>query len=647
MIFDAKRVAKALRQVSGRIHLRAVDAAVGDIGRWWTLDDVAGQGCLRLVDANASDEPGDDARRVLVGIPSPGCGLSVEAEIRDDALIWARDARVTPISSRGRPRAWIARSPDDEPSSEAELEAMIAPGEDVPPWWGEVHARDVSWYGLSLWLAADGQVDPPDPRRTEVADFRLVLRRPMTGASLTVTVSVERVESWTRRDRNGRAWRALGFSIQRPDLHAATGPGPEWHEWWRWVADRLYPETIQHRVGPLAWEILRNWFFRLAGPGRESFEHIRADWLRTVAGFDRSSLLGHVIVYPMPVGASSPRSAALHGDGDRSRRGTGCTRSPRLDFRVVDQRLPIARRIFLRDDISELYDSGLVTIAFQHLYARTWMGHQLGLNPLALALDSTAAAHIKVEIYRHAFGLIGRDHSAEWVAGSCRLIRWMHRHFDPAIFAEAEAENRACCIPLRPVEIRASTPTFSPQRLTRVTVRPAHRGGDIDRLLARIAKVRPRPYCEALDLTPDRFDLAEANAWFDRHGPGTGAYVERSVLIAELEDRPIAAAVVETTHRGASVFRLFDSVRIFDLVDELHTAIGDAARQALLDRAKTHFDAFRRDFFIYYLEHHADPELPGYLDLFDFEDAEEGFFWVMHASDVPRFLDWVWVESTA
>jgi hypothetical protein len=128
-----------------------------------------------------------------------------------------------------------------------------------------------------------------------------------------------------------------------------------------------------------------------------------------------------------------------------------------------------------------------------------------------------------------------------------------------------------------------------PEGLEISPAKPAEIGG----LLRFLARSRPRPYVEALDLVPERFDLASIKAIWGRAGLAR----ERAVLIARRDQQPLAAAVVEAAEDGLHLFHLLDAVRLYPLAPG-----GEASFCSLLKEARSWYLRKGKEVFVCLLE---------------------------------------------
>ena len=113
-------------------------------------------------------------------------------------------------------------------------------------------------------------------------------------------------------------------------------------------------------------------------------------------------------------------------------------------------------------------------------------------------------------------------------------------------------------------------------------------------LLSALARMRPKAYLDALDLTPAQFDLAShASAW---RAAGLGR--ERATIVARRRGAPVAAAILESAEDGAHLFRLLDLVRLVPLAQGASEHYPHLLRQAsrwFAERGKQSFVLLREE----------------------------------------------------
>jgi hypothetical protein len=149
-------------------------------------------------------------------------------------------------------------------------------------------------------------------------------------------------------------------------------------------------------------------------------------------------------------------------------------------------------------------------------------------------------------------------------------------------------------------------------------------------LFERLKATRPEAYREALDLVPERFDLAELK----RQWSEAKLTRERDVLVARKDGRALAVGVLETAHPGLNLFHVLDGLRIIPLVDE-GSAEGQEAMLALLAGAAEWYRARGLDVFVHYVE----TEHTAYTHQAQLVDLGEGRIWILSAQLLPDFIE--------
>jgi hypothetical protein len=149
-------------------------------------------------------------------------------------------------------------------------------------------------------------------------------------------------------------------------------------------------------------------------------------------------------------------------------------------------------------------------------------------------------------------------------------------------------------------------------------------------LAAEVARTRPPSYIDALDLTPERLDMAEAaNTW-----QNFGLQRERQFLVARRGGEPMAILILEVGQPGTNLFRLLDATRLFPLAPN-----GKEAYVALLDEARRWYARRGGDTFLY-LREDGDNSYAETARLHDSDEAEP-YLWIISSKLVPDFLEYL------
>lgn len=373
-----------------------------------------------------------------------------------------------------------------------------------------------------------------------------------------------------------------------------TRPLPdEWEAWFLLLEAKLFPNSARDRVSE-AVAVLRAQYARIPGRGQELFEAQAPAFEPIGMDLAGSPLAGHVIVH-----TGAPCSSA-------------------------------ARR-------------PLATMSFLHLYSRTWVGHQIGKVPDTRGLDKARVKQVDLELYEHAFGLIGRDPQAEWVSGACRLTGFLKPHWD---LLHELGPGKASCIPMRLVEIHTRPPT--PRGKASASLVATDEVAADAPVVRDVCRRLPRPYAESLDLVEGRADLAAARAWLGLHHKphlADAVTVSRRFFLIRRGLTHVALGVVDVTAGVTSVQSIFDSVRVFGLGEARDAVLFGAAAQAIIEEARKIFLEHGKLVFSYYLEGYGASHLPEYLGRFDTSDSEEGFYWAVPAKAIPQLLLRIWEKT--
>jgi hypothetical protein len=242
-------------------------------------------------------------------------------------------------------------------------------------------------------------------------------------------------------------------------------------------------------------------------------------------------------------------------------------------------------------------------VSILKVYQGSWFGFQMA--KIRGDAPGVASGRVLRDIHLHAYGQAQRDPGLRWLIVYCQdkpiWSRLAHHDF-PARHAPSE---RACVVRFRAVEVPCGGPAFA--RAEGVDVGPAT-GPETAGLLRALRRLRPRPYLEALDLVPERFDLTGIKAAW----AGADLARERLTLVARRDGEPVAAAVLEDAEEGLHLFRLLDLARLYPLAPG-----GEAHFGALLQEARGWYARRGKRQFVCFLEGDQAREglAPGMQDL--------------------------------
>lgn len=312
------------------------------------------------------------------------------------------------------------------------------------------------------------------------------------------------------------------------------------HEQKRWeelVTRVMHPTTSTGSAWSEAtWTLFeRSGYFNLSGKDGDKFRALQQAYHRLNRRLDQAPNVGYHVVWPMPDGRDAQAA-----------------------------------------------------ISILKVYAGSWFGYHMakvtGDTP-----DGISGRRVLRDIHLRLYEHIQQDPNVRWVIGYPQVKRVWSRavHYD--LPARYTSTDMACVVRFRAIEVSTKA---------RAEVVPT---GDVGRanaeetrqMLERVAATRPRPYREALDLVPERVDLAEnKRLWTD-------AKLERDrvILVARSGGRAEAAAVLEAAEEGSHLYRLLDLVRIYPLVEG-----GERHMATLLEAAKAWFRAKGRPAYVWYVD---------------------------------------------
>ncbi len=200
-----------------------------------------------------------------------------------------------------------------------------------------------------------------------------------------------------------------------------------------------------------------------------------------------------------------------------------------------------------------------------------------------------AARQMLREVNLHAFEQLRRDPAFDWTLVYVQEggARWSHLAYQT--FTEAQLPTGLTCVlRFRAMEALRSAPVVLAPGGMEVGPPSAEERA---LFLAMLPKLRPAPYLEALDLVPERFDLAQVRRRWTRAGFAR----ERTLFVAREHHRPLAMAVVESAQDALHLFGLLDGVRLFPLAvgaERAYSALLAAARGWYRERGKESFVVF-------------------------------------------------------
>ncbi|WNG42758.1 PilZ domain-containing protein [Archangium minus] len=345
---------------------------------------------------------------------------------------------------------------------------------------------------------------------------------------------------------------------------------------WRWlVEEQSHPNTrVKGPWNQGTWELFeRSGYFRLSGKSPADFERMQAEYRDAHERLEGHPRLGYRVVRPMPSGESVEAS-----------------------------------------------------LSWLKPYSGSWLGHQLARQqPRNEKLRSTARDALR-DVYLRGFEPAQIDPEVKWFLAYCEAnVRWVK--FTAFDFAEwYQHTGQACMVPFRFMEADARREWSMPEGFSLSAPTEAER----TELFERLKATRPEAYREALDLVPERFDLAELK----RQWSEAKLTRERDVLVARKDGRALAVGVMETAHAGLNLFNVLNGLRIIPLGDEA-SAEGQEAMLALLAGAAEWYRARGLDVFVHYVE----TEHTRYTEQARLVDLGEGRIWILSTQLLPDFIE--------
>lgn len=264
-------------------------------------------------------------------------------------------------------------------------------------------------------------------------------------------------------------------------------------------------------------------------------------------------------------------------------------------------------------------------------YEGSWMAHQLARRPVKGGRSSAREA--LRDIYLRGYEPTQVDPEVKWFFAFCEAsVRWVRfTKFDFATWYEHTGQT--CLVPFRLMEGEVERAWEVPEGIEVGAPTAEER----ERFFEVVARTRPVAYREALDLVPERFDLAHARERWSQAALGR----ERELLVARKEGQALALAVVESAQPGLNLFNVLDGVRLVPLADDARPEVQDAM-VALLARAAEWYRARGRKVFVHYVE----AACVEYVERAALADLGEGKLWVISASLLPEFLEHLHESTT-
>lgn len=254
-------------------------------------------------------------------------------------------------------------------------------------------------------------------------------------------------------------------------------------------------------------------------------------------------------------------------------------------------------------------------------YTGTWLAYQLARQRQLPGATGSGRNTLR-EIVLHGFEYAYRDPAFAWhltwiqhdATFSKLLVHDLVRRF-------VDDTERVLILPFRAFEGTCEGDVHAPSSVGLAEA------SDVHRLLEIVRGSRTRPYLEAHDFVPDRFDFATVS----RVWRTAGLERQRATLVARRGGVATAAAVCELATEGAHLFGLLDVVRLFALEPG-----GEADFADLLQGARAWFREHGKRRFAYFAE---SADLAHARGLVDLGGAD---LMVIAASVMPDQLEHAW-----
>jgi hypothetical protein len=361
---------------------------------------------------------------------------------------------------------------------------------------------------------------------------------------------------------------------QRCGLTVVPASPEEALGWWSLVEELSHPGTrVAGNWHQGTWELFeRSGYFRLSGKTPEAFRRLQAEYGEAYARLEGRRQLGCRVVRPLPQGGVE------------------------------------------------------ASLSWLKPYSGCWLGHQLARQASKGDGARTTAREALRDIYMRGLEPTLMDPEVKWFLAYCEAnVRWVR--FTVFDFGEwYESTGRTCLLPFRFMEGRTEPGRALPEGYTLGEPTEAERQA----LFARLRALRPVAYQEALDLVPERFDLAATR----RQWQEAGLERERGVMVARKDGRALAVGILETAHPGLNLFHVLDGIRMVPLVDE-SSPEAQEAQEALLVGAAEWYRQRGRAVFVHYVE----TEHVAYTERAGLEDLGEGRMFIMSTQLLPEFLE--------
>jgi hypothetical protein len=351
--------------------------------------------------------------------------------------------------------------------------------------------------------------------------------------------------------------------------------------WRELVEEQMHPRTrVAGDFHQGTWELFeKSGYFRLSGKEPTKFAALKGQFYEAQSKLEKQTRIGYRAVKPMPGGVEA-------------------------------------------------------TLSGLKPYAGSWLAHQLARQQSSGPDKKMSAREALRDIYLRAFEPAQMDTDVKWFFAYCEAnVRWIRFiNFDFAAWYEHTGQSAVLPFRLMEGDVDSVWPAI-PDGIQLGDITPEEKA----QLFAHLEKTKPVAYREALDLVPQRFDLADTQELWQT----AQLTRERAVVVARSQGKAVAVAILETAHMGLNLFHVLDGVRIIPLQDESLPETQDAML-ALLSHAAGWYKARGRSVFVHYVE----AQVVEYAERAALADLGEGKLWIISHTLLPEFLEHLCESST-
>lgn len=351
--------------------------------------------------------------------------------------------------------------------------------------------------------------------------------------------------------------------------------------WRELVEEQMHPRTrVAGDFHHGTWELFeKSGYFRLSGKEPTKFAALKGQFYEAQSKLEKQTRIGYRAVKPMPGGVEA-------------------------------------------------------TLSSLKPYAGSWLAHQLARQQSSGADKKVSAREALRDIYLRAFEPAQMDTDVKWFFAYCEAnVRWIRFiNFDFASWYEHTGQSAVLSFRLMEGDVDNEWPA-TPDGIQVGDITAEEKA----QLFAYLEKTKPAAYREALDLVPERFDLAATKELWQT----AQLTRERAVAVARSQGKAVAVALMETAHMGLNLFHVLDGVRIISLQDEALPETQDAML-ALLTHAAGWYKTQGRSVFVHYVEAKG----VEYAERAALADLGEGKLWIISHTLLPEFLEHLCESST-